>query len=140
MAEVECPVEGGCDYAGSVKSVEGHISASTEGDHQGEAGANFREELRKQAEAVAEAGREGASEVADAAREDVGSSAGSFLAGPAVAGATLLGSDDGEFPVELVVVGVVLVALLLVSRGDNEPERTEDRGGAEGGVVGGGLA
>ncbi len=49
MAKVECPF-GGCDFAGSVSSVEGHISGSTSGDHQGEVGRNHREYLTREAE------------------------------------------------------------------------------------------
>lgn len=49
MAQVECPF-GGCDFAGSVGSVEAHISGSTSGDHQGEVGRNHREYLTREAE------------------------------------------------------------------------------------------
>lgn len=49
MVSVECPFDG-CDYTGSVGSVEGHISGSQSGDHQGEVGRHFREELVDRAE------------------------------------------------------------------------------------------
>lgn len=42
MASTECPF---CDYTGTVDSVEGHISARTDGGHAGELGRYHREEL-----------------------------------------------------------------------------------------------
>lgn len=47
MEEVECPY---CEYTGAVRSVEAHISGSCEGDHAGEVGRSYREELRMQIE------------------------------------------------------------------------------------------
>jgi hypothetical protein len=49
MVEVNCPVDG-CNYSGPVGSVEGHISASQSGGHEGEVGRHFREGLVEQAE------------------------------------------------------------------------------------------
>lgn len=49
MVSVECPVEG-CDYSAPVESVEGHLSASTDGDHEGRLGLNHRQELVERAE------------------------------------------------------------------------------------------
>lgn len=47
MAEVDCPY---CDYSAPLKSVEAHISGSSNGDHEGQVGRNHREELVEQAE------------------------------------------------------------------------------------------
>lgn len=49
MVHVDCPVEG-CDYSGPIDSVEGHLSASTAGDHKGRLGIYHRGELVAQAE------------------------------------------------------------------------------------------
>lgn len=49
MVSVECPVDG-CDYSGSVGSVEAHISGSQSGDHRGKVGRHFRDELVDRAE------------------------------------------------------------------------------------------
>lgn len=49
MTEVECPIEG-CGYEGTVSEVEGHISGSTDGEHTGSGGWEFREELTEAAE------------------------------------------------------------------------------------------
>jgi hypothetical protein len=49
LVTVECPVDG-CDYEGSVGSVEGHISGSQSGDHDGWVGRDHRKDLVEQAE------------------------------------------------------------------------------------------
>lgn len=45
MSEVDCPVDG-CDYSGEANSVEAHISSSTDGEHSGKAGSEFRSDLQ----------------------------------------------------------------------------------------------
>jgi hypothetical protein len=64
MAEVNCPVDG-CDYTGPVGSVEGHISASQSGGHQGEVGRHFREDLVERAERSIGGGATDSVEVAE---------------------------------------------------------------------------
>lgn len=44
MVDVECPLDG-CEYTGSVKSVEAHISGNSRGEHQGKVGRQFRDRL-----------------------------------------------------------------------------------------------
>lgn len=39
--EIECPIEG-CDYTNTPGSVEAHVTASTDGEHQGEMGIEHR--------------------------------------------------------------------------------------------------
>jgi hypothetical protein len=58
MVEIGCPVDG-CDFTGNVDSVEGHISGAQSGDHGGEVGRHFREELIERAEVAAEGGESG---------------------------------------------------------------------------------
>lgn len=53
MVDVECPIDG-CGYSGSVKSVEGHISGATSGEHGGAVGQNYRGDLVEAAKASAE--------------------------------------------------------------------------------------
>jgi hypothetical protein len=45
MDDVECPVDG-CEYSGEKDSVEAHISSSTDGEHSGKSGSEFRSELQ----------------------------------------------------------------------------------------------
>ena len=45
MKKASCPIDG-CDYKGTPRSVEAHISASTTGQHKGEVGRTYRERLR----------------------------------------------------------------------------------------------
>jgi hypothetical protein len=49
MVETNCPL-GGCDYSGTVKELEAHISGSRDENHSGHSGAEFREELVEAAE------------------------------------------------------------------------------------------
>jgi len=49
MAKIDCPLEE-CDYSGSVREVEAHISGGTDANHSGHSGAEFREELVAAAE------------------------------------------------------------------------------------------
>lgn len=151
MVEIECPVEG-CDFSGPLNSVEGHISASN-GNHKGEAGANFREELRNRAEeAVEELGvgeedsgdsdeeaeEEGAEESRveeDEAAERMVGAAGPLMAG----GGALLSSADGGINKKMLVIGVVAILLLVSttngtggSSGEGQPKETRSRGGENG--------
>ena len=50
MATVGCPCKK-CEYSGTVSGVEAHVSGSTEGDHKGRSGGEFRDRLIKDAEA-----------------------------------------------------------------------------------------
>lgn len=43
--EVVCPIAG-CEYTGSPRSVESHISAKTDKNHKGEVGRQYRDQLR----------------------------------------------------------------------------------------------
>jgi hypothetical protein len=58
MVEIGCPMDG-CDFTGGVGSVEGHISGAQSGEHGGEVGRHFREELVERAEVAAEEGESG---------------------------------------------------------------------------------
>jgi len=49
MVETNCPL-GGCDYSGTVKELEAHISGARDENHSGHSGAEFREELVAAAE------------------------------------------------------------------------------------------
>lgn len=49
MATVECPIEG-CGYRDNLAAVEAHVSGSTDSDHSGHSGWNFRKQLREQIE------------------------------------------------------------------------------------------
>jgi hypothetical protein len=100
LVSVECPFDG-CDYTGSVGSVEGHISGSQSGDHQGEVGRHFRGDLVEEAEAAINGGTtEGAdlSESPDGSGdgyrsgedEDASSGGGSLPPGKAVVVSTLI--------------------------------------------------
>jgi hypothetical protein len=57
MVEVGCPVDG-CDFSGPVRSVEAHISGSTSGEHLGEVGRRYRQELTGLAERATESNEE----------------------------------------------------------------------------------
>jgi len=139
MAEVECPV-GGCDYSGPVGSVEAHLSGSTEGEHSGSTGRDFREELVEEAENTAEAGSTEGSETKDGGEEsavepisDDGETAGegSGSATPAAAlpllatGGAVSGLGEDGLNWTLIAVALGLVALLYLSRGGSS---TDDAG------------
>lgn len=78
MEECECPY---CDYTGPVDSVEGHISARTDGGHAGELGRYHREEL---------VGRAAGDEQGAESSESVAESVDSAGPGTGIVVATLL--------------------------------------------------
>lgn len=62
MAAVECPC-GECEYRGSVSGVEAHVSGSTDENHKGRSGGEFRDRLIAEAEASVNGETEGTSPV-----------------------------------------------------------------------------
>jgi hypothetical protein len=132
MVEVSCPL-GDCDYTGPVKSVEAHISGSTEDDHEGEVGRRHREGLVEQAEgsATSDAGSsddlpEPVGETTEPATSEEGSPKGGpavaspALLAPIVGGAALTDGSGGWDRSTLLTVGVLvaLLVLLAIASGD----------------------
>lgn len=122
MVFVECPVEG-CEYTGSVGSVEGHISASQSGGHGGEVGRHFREELVEQAEETINGGATDSEELpespdvsGDEDRSEEGGSAS---------------EDDPSIPPGKAVVASTLGLVLLYLGGTAETETEVEAAGEE---------
>lgn len=89
MSEATCPI-GGCGYAGQLRSVEAHISASRTGQHRGEVGRSYREQLRET--------------TSDADGDNSPMTSGSKLEGPKLA--VLL-------PVALIVLGSIIIGSVI---------------------------
>jgi len=147
MVEIECPVEG-CDFSGPLKSVEGHISASN-GNHKGEAGANFREELRDRAEeALEDLGGGGAEkdgdgddekEMADGTTETETERGKRRLGavGPlAAGGGALLSSSENGVDGRVVVIGLVALLLLASAMDAGNGSSTQSESQATGNIDG----
>jgi hypothetical protein len=81
MAEVECPVDG-CDYQDSVRSVQGHVTASTNDEHDGLHGMDVAESLREQAEARLNGELPRLDDAVDEARNAVSSAVDGVLTRP----------------------------------------------------------
>jgi len=142
MSDVECVIDG-CDYsADSVKSVEAHISGTSEGDHIG-SGMMYRDELVAQKEGALNEGNVSAS--SEASEEDVEQAEtddeegedtseepaepASAAAVPAVAGAGLLGSvsaGSGGGRNWGFILGVALLAVLVLAVATADDQEGED--------------
>lgn len=78
---MECPVDG-CDYQDSVRSVQGHVTASTNDEHDGLHGMDVAESLREQAEARLNGELPRLDDAVDEARNAVSSAVDGVLTRP----------------------------------------------------------
>jgi hypothetical protein len=139
-SDVECPVED-CGYTGPVESVEAHISRSVEGDHEGEVGRIYREDLTAQAGGRTDSSAD-EDELGDGTETD--DPMGTILSveddapeqGPTGDGLPVpVGGVDPRIVLAVLSVGALL---FLVSRAGSTPTTTADDTQPE--VEGGGLA
>lgn len=96
MSEVDCPVDG-CDYSGEPNSVEAHISSSTDDDHSGKAGSEYRDEL--QGDGSVEKESEGSDGLEPMTADDLAEMAEQ--------------DDEGDTMVYLLIGGAVLLLYLI---------------------------
>jgi hypothetical protein len=152
MTDVECPVED-CEYEAPVRSVKSHITASKEGQHDGQHGMDFAGELRKRAERAASSltvpssgggseddgtGVEEESEDAQAGSSSAGEDADEDANEDAEDGSVSvesveeIGTDEEseEFGIPVpvnswvVVGGVALLAVLMIQKGGSDESST----------------
>jgi len=126
LVSVECPLDG-CDYSGSVGSVEAHISGSQSGDHRGKVGRHLREELVDQAETTIN--------VPATDSEGLGESPGASSADDHPEGGGDASSDGPPIPPgkALVASTIGLIALAFGTTTDAETsvEATDDQDGEQ---------
>jgi hypothetical protein len=136
LVSVECPVDG-CDYSGSVGSVEGHISGSQSGGHRGKVGRHYRDELVDRAETTINLP---ATDEGELGESPDGSSADDHPEGGGDAS-----SDDPPIPPGKALVASTLVVLGLAlgttTDAETSVEAVDDQDGADGDgeIVPGGL-
>jgi len=142
LVSVECPFDG-CDYTGSVDSVEGHISGSQSGDHRGEVGRHFREELVDRAE---ESINSPSTDILDLDESPDGSSADDHPEGgedassdgpPIPPGKALVASTIGLIALAFGTTTDAETSVETADDGDGEPATDSD--GWPGDDLGGGL-
>ena len=109
-----CPL---CDYTGSWRSVEGHISGMTDDDHRGKVGQNYRERIK---ETVGESPTLEGDERATMALPAEGSGGGSSESGPSVQVEESEEVSGWGLVASTAVVAVVVVLVATTSTPDLE--------------------